>query len=80
LKDLLKVVLSKSEKFGDSWLITRNQLLQIYSEAISSNCSDIVQMLQVSLSSFSTRFYSYIYIYFFFFFHSWRYYLNKAFS
>ncbi|CAJ1973780.1 unnamed protein product [Sphenostylis stenocarpa] len=46
LKDLLKVVLSKSEKFGDSWLIMRNQLLQIYGEAISSNCSDIVQMLQ----------------------------------
>ncbi|KAG5045249.1 hypothetical protein JHK82_014634 [Glycine max] len=42
LKDLLKVVLSRSEKIGD----TRNQLLQIYSEAISSNCSDIVQMLQ----------------------------------
>ncbi|BAT78232.1 hypothetical protein LR48_Vigan04g211500 [Vigna angularis] len=46
LKDLLKVVLSKSDKFGDSWLIMRNQLLHIYSEAISSNCSDIVQMLQ----------------------------------
>ncbi|XP_027357114.1 uncharacterized protein LOC113866403 isoform X2 [Abrus precatorius] len=46
LKDLLKVVLSRSEKFGDSWLIMRNQLLQIYSEALSSNCRDIVQTLQ----------------------------------
>lgn len=46
LKDLLKVVLSRNEKFGDLWLIMRDQLLQIYSEAISSNCSDIVQMLQ----------------------------------
>ncbi|KAL2346823.1 hypothetical protein Fmac_000823 [Flemingia macrophylla] len=46
LKDLLKVVLSRSKNFGDLWLIMRNQLLQIYSEAISSNCSDMVQMLQ----------------------------------
>ncbi|KAK7283046.1 hypothetical protein RIF29_12273 [Crotalaria pallida] len=46
LKDLLKVVLSRSESFGDSWHIMRNQLLQTYSEALSSNCGDIVQLIQ----------------------------------
>lgn len=46
MKDLLKLVLSKSEKFGESWLIMRNQLLKIYSEALSSNCMDIVRMMQ----------------------------------
>ncbi|XP_061346174.1 uncharacterized protein LOC133291864 [Gastrolobium bilobum] len=46
LKDLLKIVLSRSEKFGDSWRIMRNQLLKIYSEALSSNCRDIVQIIQ----------------------------------
>ncbi|XP_073225030.1 uncharacterized protein [Cicer arietinum] len=46
LKDLLKAILSRSEDFGESWLITRNQTLKIYSEALSSNCRDIVQMMQ----------------------------------
>ncbi|CAL0305695.1 unnamed protein product [Lupinus luteus] len=46
LKDLQKVVLSRSESFGESWHIMRNQLLQIYSEALSSDCGNIVQMIQ----------------------------------
>ncbi|MED6212503.1 hypothetical protein PIB30_083940, partial [Stylosanthes scabra] len=46
LKDLLKAVLSRTEDFGDSWNTMRNQLLEIYSEALSSYCNDIVQMIQ----------------------------------
>ncbi|KAI4316248.1 hypothetical protein L6164_024246 [Bauhinia variegata] len=46
LKDLLKNVLSGNEKYGDSWLAMRDQLLQIYGEALSSNDQDIVQMIQ----------------------------------
>ncbi|MED6195197.1 hypothetical protein PIB30_035809, partial [Stylosanthes scabra] len=46
LKDLLKAVLSRREEFGDSWNTMRNQLLEIYSEALSSYCNDIVQMIQ----------------------------------
>ncbi|WJX41875.1 hypothetical protein P8452_29169 [Trifolium repens] len=46
LKDLLKAILSRSEDFGESWLIMRSQMLKIYSEALSSNCRDIVQMMQ----------------------------------
>ncbi|KAL1300935.1 hypothetical protein HN51_045559 [Arachis hypogaea] len=46
LKDLLKVVLSRTEEFGDSWNTMRNQLLGIFSEALSSYCNDIVQMIQ----------------------------------
>ncbi|CAL5205097.1 unnamed protein product [Lathyrus oleraceus] len=46
LKDLLKAILSRSKDFGESWLMMRNQMLKIYSEALSSNCRDIVQMMQ----------------------------------
>lgn len=46
LKDLLKAIISRSEDFGESWLIMRNQILKIYSEALSSKCRDIVQMMQ----------------------------------
>ncbi|KAL5074247.1 hypothetical protein RYX36_013231 [Vicia faba] len=46
LKDLLKAILSRSKDFGESWLIMHNQMLKIYSEALSSNCRDIVQMMQ----------------------------------
>ncbi|CAJ2643410.1 unnamed protein product [Trifolium pratense] len=46
LKDLLKVILSRSDDFGESWLIMRSQMLKIYSEALSSYCRDIVRMMQ----------------------------------
>ncbi|XP_028804667.1 uncharacterized protein LOC114759626 [Neltuma alba] len=46
LKDLFKSVLSRSENFGDSWNAMRDQLLMIYGEALSSDCGDIIQMIQ----------------------------------
>ncbi|KAI9106384.1 hypothetical protein K1719_021912 [Acacia pycnantha] len=46
LKDLVKSVLSRSEKFGDSWNAMRDQLLVLYGEALSSDCGDIIQMIQ----------------------------------
>lgn len=44
---LLKRVLAKREGFGDSWHAAREELLLIYTEALSSNCSQLVQMIQV---------------------------------
>ncbi|KAF7830212.1 Protein isoform A [Senna tora] len=46
LKDLIKSVLSRSEKFGNSWQAKRDQLLVIYGEALSSNCRDIIGTIQ----------------------------------
>ncbi|XP_054798123.1 uncharacterized protein LOC129303101 isoform X2 [Prosopis cineraria] len=46
LKDLMKSVLSRSEKFDDSWNAMRDLLLVIYGEALSSDCRDIIQMIQ----------------------------------
>lgn len=47
LKDLVKSILSRSENFGDSWNAMRDQLLVIYREALSSDCGDIIQIIQV---------------------------------
>lgn len=40
----------------------RNQMLKIYSEALSSNCRDIVQMMQVYSPIFLLRNFLFIYI------------------
>lgn len=47
LKDLLKRALSEKERFGESRNSTEEKLLQIYGEALSSNCRHLVQMIQV---------------------------------
>ncbi|KAA3489962.1 Zinc finger FYVE domain-containing 26 [Gossypium australe] len=47
LRDLLKRVLSEKERFGVSRHSTEEKLLQIYGEALSSNCRHLVQMIQV---------------------------------
>ncbi|KAH7851873.1 hypothetical protein Vadar_017657 [Vaccinium darrowii] len=44
---LLKRVLSTKNEYGDTWLAMRNKLLLIYGEALSSNCTNLVQMIQV---------------------------------
>ncbi|KAH7856318.1 hypothetical protein Vadar_001014 [Vaccinium darrowii] len=46
LQDLLKRVLSTKNEYGDTWLAMRNKLLLIYGEALSSNCTNLVQMIQ----------------------------------
>ena len=47
LRDLLKRVLSGKDKYGETWLAMRNKLLLIYAEALSSDCTRLVQMIQV---------------------------------
>lgn len=47
LQQLLKSVLSRREGLGDSWHLMREKLLQIYEGALSSNCTHLVQMIQV---------------------------------
>lgn len=46
-QDLLKRVFSQKEGFGESWHVAQQKLLSIYEEALSSNCTDLVQMIQV---------------------------------
>ncbi|XP_010526122.1 PREDICTED: uncharacterized protein LOC104803772 [Tarenaya hassleriana] len=46
LQVLLSRVMSKRNGFGDSWHMVRQKLLFIYKEALSSNCEDLVQMIQ----------------------------------
>ncbi|KAI8568864.1 hypothetical protein RHMOL_Rhmol02G0233700 [Rhododendron molle] len=46
LQDLLKRVLSTKTVYGDTWLAMRDKLLLIYGEALSSNCTNLVQMIQ----------------------------------
>lgn len=45
-QDFLKKVLSVMEGYGNDWLHTREKLLLIYQEALSSNCIDLIQMIQ----------------------------------
>lgn len=47
LQDLLKMVSSGKEGYGDSWRNMREKLLWIYSTAIASNCGHLVEMIQV---------------------------------
>ncbi|VVA15000.1 Hypothetical predicted protein [Prunus dulcis] len=46
LQDLLKMVSSGKEGYGDSWRNMREKLLWIYSTAIASNCGHLVEMIQ----------------------------------
>lgn len=46
LKDLLSRVMEKKDEYGDSWHMVRRNLLFIYKEALSSNCGDLLQMIQ----------------------------------
>lgn len=55
LQDLLKRVLSTKTVYGDAWLAMRDKLLLIYGEALSSNCTNLVQMIQVVLLFFSIK-------------------------
>lgn len=41
--------MEKKDEYGDSWHMMRQNLLFIYKEALSSNCGDLVQMIQVVL-------------------------------
>ncbi|GMI92528.1 hypothetical protein like AT2G25730 [Hibiscus trionum] len=47
LQDLLKRVLSEKEIFGESRHSREEKLLRIYEEALSSNCTHLVQLFQV---------------------------------
>jgi len=47
LKALLSRVMEKKDEYGDSWHMVRQNLLFMYKEALSSNCGDLVQMIQV---------------------------------
>ncbi|XP_010472597.1 PREDICTED: uncharacterized protein LOC104752215 [Camelina sativa] len=46
LKALLSRVMEKKDEYGDPWQMVRQNLLFIYKEALSSNCGDLVQMIQ----------------------------------
>ncbi|ESQ46699.1 hypothetical protein EUTSA_v10000005mg [Eutrema salsugineum] len=46
LKALLSRVMEKKDEYGDSWHMMRQNMLFIYKEALSSNCGDLVQMIQ----------------------------------
>ncbi|GAB2275600.1 hypothetical protein Dimus_010360 [Dionaea muscipula] len=45
-QDFLKKVSSEKEGFGNAWHATREKLLSVYQEALSSNCNRLVQMIQ----------------------------------
>eukprot|EP00257_Ricinus_communis_P015242 XP_015573117.1 uncharacterized protein LOC8271234 [Ricinus communis] len=47
LQDLLLTVLSRREGYGDSWYAVQEKLLCIYGETLSTNCSQLVEIIQV---------------------------------
>lgn len=49
LRDLLKRVLSGIHDYGDTSFAMRNKVFSIYTEAITSQCTQLVRMLQVLL-------------------------------
>lgn len=52
LQDLLQRVLTGRERFGDTWHAMREKLLLIYGEALCSNHTFLVQMIQVIQDEF----------------------------
>ncbi|XP_047319786.1 uncharacterized protein LOC124923854 [Impatiens glandulifera] len=46
LRDIVKRIVLRKAEYGDTWIAMREKLLFIYGEAISSNCSLLVQMIQ----------------------------------
>ena len=50
LQDLLKMVSSGKEGYGDSWRDMREKLLGIYGAALASSCGRLVEMIQVMFS------------------------------
>ncbi|PSS01176.1 hypothetical protein CEY00_Acc22534, partial [Actinidia chinensis var. chinensis] len=46
LQDLLKGVLSTKTEYGDTWFAMRDKLFLIYGEALSSDSTHLVQMIQ----------------------------------
>ncbi|KAK6927422.1 hypothetical protein RJ641_006013 [Dillenia turbinata] len=46
LQGLLKKVLSERSGYDDNWLLVEEKLLLVYTEALSSNCTNLVQMIQ----------------------------------
>uniref|UniRef100_A0A7N0VLB1 ZFYVE26-like TPR repeats domain-containing protein n=1 Tax=Kalanchoe fedtschenkoi TaxID=63787 RepID=A0A7N0VLB1_KALFE len=47
LQDLLQRILSRREEgYGETWNAMREKLLKIYSEALSSKCTHLVQLIQ----------------------------------
>ncbi|GAB4854205.1 hypothetical protein Ancab_022789 [Ancistrocladus abbreviatus] len=45
-RDFLKGIFSEKRGFGNAWHATREKLLLIYQEALSSNCTHLVRMVQ----------------------------------
>lgn len=41
--------MEKKDEYGDSWHMVRQNLLFIYKEALSSNCGDLLEMIQVAI-------------------------------
>ncbi|OWM83452.1 uncharacterized protein LOC116206226 [Punica granatum] len=46
-RDLVKMILSGKEGFGDSWNAVREKLLWMYKEALSSDSARLVQMIEL---------------------------------
>ncbi|XP_065850998.1 uncharacterized protein [Euphorbia lathyris] len=46
LQDLLERVLSRRKGYGDSWHFMQERLMSIYGEALSSNCRQLVEIIQ----------------------------------
>ncbi|WCJ29790.1 hypothetical protein M5689_011402 [Euphorbia peplus] len=46
LQDLLERVLSRRKGYGDSWHFMQEKLMSVYGEALSSNCRQLVEIIQ----------------------------------
>lgn len=49
LQSLLRKVFPGKAEYGDTWFTTREKLLSVYVEAVSSRCARLVQMIQVTI-------------------------------
>ncbi|KAK9149468.1 hypothetical protein Scep_008225 [Stephania cephalantha] len=48
LQDLTKKVWLGRNVYGETWQVSREKMMAIYAEALSSNCSQLVKMIQVA--------------------------------
>ncbi|KAJ0971286.1 hypothetical protein J5N97_019245 [Dioscorea zingiberensis] len=47
LEDLIKMAVPQIDSYGEAWHVSRNKMLMIFTEALSSDCVRLVQTVQV---------------------------------
>lgn len=48
VEDLIRMAWPQIDSYGEAWLVSRNKMLMIFTEALSSDCLQLAQTVQVT--------------------------------